>query len=184
MAVTVLARRYAKSLLSLAGERGLTDAVDADMRQVYLVVGENRELGVALSSAVIRPEKKEAVIRNVFASLNELTVSFLAQLALKGRAGVLSSVAEAVMEQVRFERNIVLAEAVTSTPLDAERRSEIMTLIGRIHQGGVELTEKVDPTLIGGFSLRVGDRMIDASVRSTLRSMHRDLTNNPYEPAY
>ena len=77
-----------------------------------------------------------------------------------------------------------LAEVTTAAPLDDARAQEINALIGKIHQGGVELSEKVDPTLIGGFKLRVGDRMIDATVFESLRSMHRDLTNNPYEPAY
>jgi F-type H+-transporting ATPase subunit delta len=105
-------------------------------------------------------------------------------LARKGRAGLLGAMAEAFVALVREERGIVLAEVVTAAPLDDARRKEINELIGKVHEGGVELSEKVDPTLIGGFKLRVGDRMIDASVYQTLRSMHRNLTNNPYEPAY
>jgi F0F1-type ATP synthase delta subunit len=57
-----------------------------------------------------------------------------------------------------------------------------MSLISEIHPSGVELTQLVDPEQIGGFKLLVGDRMVDTSVRSSLQSMHRDLTNHPYEP--
>ena len=78
----------------------------------------------------------------------------------------------------------MLAEVVTAVPLDDARRLEINALIGKVHEGGVELSETVDPQLIGGFKLRVGDRMIDASVFQSLRTLHRNLTNNPYEPAY
>ena len=92
--------------------------------------------------------------------------------------------AEAFVSLVREERGVVLAEVTTAVPLDDARRAEINALIGNIHEGGVELSEKVDPHLIGGFKLRVGDRMIDASVFQSLRTMHRNLTNNPYEPAY
>ena len=97
---------------------------------------------------------------------------------------MLEQMAQAFVALVREERNVVLAEVTTAVPLDDARRTEINALIGKIHQGGVELSEKVDPTLIGGFKLRVGDRMIDATVFESLRTMHRDLTNNPYEPAY
>ncbi len=184
MASTAVARRYGKALLTLCKERGSVDAVDADMRVLAQIVGENRELAAVLGSPVVRPEKKEAIIRAVFVQANALSIDFLALLARKGRAGLLGQVADAFVALVREERGIVLAEVVTATPLDDVRRSEINELIGKVHEGGVELSEKVDPKLIGGFKLRVGDRMIDASVFQTLRSMHRNLTNNPYEPAY
>ena len=97
---------------------------------------------------------------------------------------MLDHMAQAFVDLVREERNVVVAEVTTAVALDEARRAEINALIGKIHQGGVELSEKVDPTLIGGFKLRIGDRMIDATVFESLRTMHRDLTNNPYEPAY
>lgn len=160
------------------------EAVEQDMRVLADVVRENRELSAILGSPVVRPEKKEAIVGSVFQGAQPLTASFLAQLARKGRAGLLAQMAEAFLALVREERGIVLAEVVTATPLNDSSRSEINALIGKIHEGGVELSEKVDPHLIGGFKLRVGDRMIDASVFQSLRTMHRNLTNNPYEPAY
>ena len=72
---------------------------------------------------------------------------------------------------------------MTAVPLVEARRAEINALIGKVHEGGVELAETVDPHLIGGFKLRVGDRMIDASVFQSLRRCTAT-TNNPYEPAY
>lgn len=160
------------------------EAVEQDMRVLADVVRENRELSAILGSPVVRPEKKEAIVGSVFQGAQPLTASFLAQLARKGRAGLLAQMAEAFLALVREERGIVLAEVVTASPLNDSSRSEINALIGKIHEGGVELSEKVDPHLIGGFKLRVGDRMIDASVFQSLRTMHRNLTNNPYEPAY
>lgn len=184
MATPAVARRYGKSLLTLCKEQGAVDVVDRDMRSVLEVVGGNRELAAVLGSPVVRPEKKESIVRSVFADAHALTVDFMALLARKGRAGLLADMADAFVALVREERGIVLAEVITAAPLDETRRSEINQLIGKVHEGGVELSEKVDPHLIGGFKLRVGDRMIDATVFQTLRSMHRNLTNNPYEPAY
>ena len=177
-------RRYGKSLLTLCKEQGVVDVVDRDMRALADTVADNRELAAVLGSPVIRPEKKEAIVRAAFAGAHALSVDFLALLAKKGRAGLLADMASAFVSLVREERGIVLAEVVTAAPLDDARRAEINQLIGKVHEGGVELSEKVDPHLIGGFKLRVGDRMIDATVFQTLRSMHRNLTNNPYEPAY
>ena len=184
MSATTVARRYGKSLLSLSKDQNAVDAVEQDMRALIQAAKENRELSVILASPVIRPEKKEAIVRSVFSGANELTVSFLSLLAKKGRAGLIADMAEAFVTLVREERGVVLAEVVTAVPLDEARRAEINALIGKVHEGGVELSETVDPHLIGGFKLRVGDRMIDASVFQSLRTMHRNLTNNPYEPAY
>ena len=184
MASTAVARRYGKSLLTLCKEQGAVDAVDADMRMLSAAVSENRELASVLGSPVVRPEKKEAIVRAVFSDAHALSIDFLALLARKGRAGLLGEMANAFVALVREERGIVLAEVVTASPLDDQRRAQVNELIGKVHEGGVELSEKVDPHLIGGFKLRVGDRMIDASVFQSLRTMHRNLTNNPYEPAY
>jgi F-type H+-transporting ATPase subunit delta len=184
MSAGTVARRYGKSLLSLSKEQNAVEAVEQDMRVLTTVVRENRELSAVLGSPVVRPEKKEAIVRSVFESAQPLTVSFLAQLAQKGRAGMLAAMADAFLALVRVERGVVLAEVVTAIPLNDASRAEINALIGKIHQGGVELSEKVDPHLIGGFKLRVGDRMIDASVYQSFRTLHRNLTNNPYEPAY
>ena len=184
MAASAVARRYGKSLLTLCKEQGVVDVVDRDMRALAETVADNRELAAVLGSPVIRPEKKEAIVRAAFAGAHALSVDFLALLAKKGRAGLLADMASAFVSLVREERGIVLAEVVTAAPLDDARRAEINQLISKVHEGGVELSEKVDPHLIGCFKLRVGDRMIDATVFQTLRSMHRNLTNNPYEPAY
>ena len=184
MSATTVARRYGKSLLSLSKDQNEVDAVEQDMRALIQAAKENRELSVILASPVVRPEKKEAIVRSVFSGANELTVSFLALLAKKGRAGLIADMAEAFVSLVLEERGVVLAEVVTAVPLDEARRAEVNALIGKVHEGGVELSETVDPHLIGGFKLRVGDRMIDASVFQSLRTMHRNLTNNPYEPAY
>jgi F-type H+-transporting ATPase subunit delta len=184
MSATAVARRYGKSLLSLSKEQNAVEAVEQDMRVLAEAVRDNRELAAVLSSPVVRPEKKEAIVSSVFSGAHSLTAAFLAQLARKGRAGLLQDMANAFLALVREERGVVQAEVTTAVPLDDARRSEIQTLIGKIHEGGVELSEKVDPHLIGGFKLRVGDRMIDASVFQSLRTMHRNLTNNPYEPAY
>ena len=184
MSASSVARRYGKSLFALCKEQNAVDAVEQDMRAIIEVVKENRELTAVLASPVVRPEKKGAIVSAVFAAAQPLTVSFLKQLAQKGRAGILGDMAQAFVALVREEKNVVLAEVTTAVALDDARRAEINALIGKVHQGGVELTEKVDPTLIGGFKLRVGDRMIDATLHQSLRTMHRNLTNNPYEPAY
>ncbi len=66
MSATTVARRYGKSLLSLSKDQNAVDAVEQDMRALIQAAKENRELSVILASPVVRPEKKEAIVRSVF----------------------------------------------------------------------------------------------------------------------
>ena len=133
MSATTVARRYGKSLLSLSKDQNAVDVVEQDMRALIQAAKENRELSVILASPVVRPEKKEAIVRSVFSGANELTVSFLALLAKKGRAGLIADMAEAFVSLVREERGVVLAEVVTAVPLDEARRAEINAPVSYTH---------------------------------------------------
>jgi F-type H+-transporting ATPase subunit delta len=78
---------------------------------------------------------------------------------------------------------VQVAEVITATPLTPALRAEVEQLVRQ--QAGlqqVELTEKIDASLIGGFVLRVGDRQIDDSVRHRLRKLRSEFSKNPYQP--
>jgi F-type H+-transporting ATPase subunit delta len=182
MPITAVSRRYAKSLLGLATQQNVVDAVDADMRIIAETIRANNELEAVLGSAVIRGGRKEAVLKALFPDAHKLSLDFLSQLTSKGRGALVLDAAVALIDAVRTARGIVTAKLTTAVPLDEKRLEEIMSLISEIHPKGVELTQLVDPEQIGGFKLLVGDRMVDTSVRSSLQSMHRDFTNHPYEP--
>lgn len=182
MPITAVSRRYAKSLLGLVIKENAIDAVDADMRSIAATIRSHGELAAVLGSAVIRGGKKEAVLKALFPDAHKLSTDFLTQLTSQGRGAQVLDAADAMIDAVRVLRGIVTAEVTTAVPLDATRKEDIMKLIGQIHSGGVELTERVDPAQIGGFRLLVGDKMVDTTLRSSLQTMHRDLTNHPYEP--
>ncbi len=79
-------------------------------------------------------------------------------------------------ELLRRERDIVLAEVRTALPLDDGQRAEIATRLRRLTGSQVEMDETVDPDLIGGIAVRIGDRLYDASVRSRLERLRARLT--------
>jgi F-type H+-transporting ATPase subunit delta len=77
-----------------------------------------------------------------------------------------------------------VAEVVTASPLDDESRARIESEIRKLHSGGIELQERVDDAIIGGYILRLDDRMVDASTRRQLQLMRRELTEHEYEPEF
>lgn len=107
---------------------------------------------------------------------------FFTILTQKNRESALESMGSEFLVQYNVLQGIQSAEVTSATPLTAESRLEMRKLVTQ--QTGltdVELSEKVDPDLIGGFVLRVGDQQIDDSVRTSLRKMRISLQENSYQ---
>jgi F-type H+-transporting ATPase subunit delta len=102
----------------------------------------------------------------------------------KGRESLLHEVAGQYLRQIRVKKGIMTASVVTATPLDDASRTEIHRLVKKLNeQREIVITETVDPEIIGGFVLKVEDKMVDASVLSHFRKLRMEFTKNLYEAA-
>ena len=111
-------------------------------------------------------------------------MEFIAILVRKGRVGILGHIADAFTQLLRQMKGIQSAEVTTAVPLDGGAKDRLLSELKRLHNGEVELKETVNADLIGGFVLRVEDRMLDASVRQSLNRLRRELTEHDYEPEF
>jgi F-type H+-transporting ATPase subunit delta len=178
-----IASRYAKSLLILCNERGQLDLAQADMKLLESAMDENRDLRVMLSSPVIKADKKVEILNLIFKDkLSEITMGFITLLTKKGREGLLHEVAESFNLQVNLFKGIAEALVTSAVPLDASSREKIMASAIKLAGSKVELREKVDSDLIGGFILKVGDNQIDTSLASRIKLLRREFADNPYIP--
>jgi F-type H+-transporting ATPase subunit delta len=75
---------------------------------------------------------------------------------------------------------VTLAEVTSAVALDAGSRAKMLEAAMKLAGGQVELIEKVDPSLIGGFVLKVGDRQIDSAIANRIKALKRDFAENPY----
>jgi F-type H+-transporting ATPase subunit delta len=184
MNIAPVAYRYARSLMDLAIERGQVDAVYADMGLVADTTVASRDLRVLLNSPVVKADKKSAVLDRMFAGkVGEETQRFIAILVRKGREGMLPQVAAAVQQLYKQQKGIVTAEVVSAVPLDDSTRQQVRALAAARHPGKtVELDERVDASLIGGISIRIGDEQYDGSVSRRLSDLRREFSKNPYIP--
>jgi F-type H+-transporting ATPase subunit delta len=179
-----LSSRYAKSLISLAAERGETDVLLKDMLHISNSIRATRDLQVMLASPVISGDKKLKVLFSVFAELNKTTHMFIELIVSKGREGDLGEIAQAFVQQVKSGRNIFDVELISAVPADDALRAEVSKVAKSICGGGeVEITEKVDSDLIGGFILRVNGMEYNASVSGKLKKVKKDFSKNPFVPA-
>ena len=185
MATARVAARYAKALLSLAQERGEVDAVGGDLDTLQGVLSGSHDLVLLLQSPIVKADKKQAVLDAVLGGhLSDLTTSFLKILVTKGREGLVVDMVDEGQRQLNILRNIQEASVTTAAPLTDELRQQILGQMAKVHDGEVDMVEHVDPDILGGYILQMGDQMIDASVKRQLRSLGRELTEHDYEPEF
>jgi F-type H+-transporting ATPase subunit delta len=182
MADSRAASRYVKSLLGLAVEKNVLDQVHQDMLLFAKVVDENRQLHLALSNPIITHDKKREILEQIFkGKVNALTLAIFDIITKKHREPILYTIAKQFHHAYNDYNGIGIATVTSAIPLDGALKAEILGIIKKINdKKEVELIEKVDPSLIGGFILNVGDRQIDASMKSKLQALKVDLSHNPY----
>jgi len=177
--------RYAKSLIDLAVEKGVLETVYEDMNGISKTVSDSRELQLLLQSPIIKPDAKQNILKQVFQSkVSDLTNSFIAIITDKGREQLLGGIAEAFIQQYKSHNNLVQAEVISAAPLDAEANAQVQAILAKISTDTAEIIETIDPSILGGFILKVGDKMIDSSVASQLKELKREFTENQYIPGF
>jgi F-type H+-transporting ATPase subunit delta len=179
MAVATVAARYAKSLLDLAQEKGITEALYKDMVFFKNTVAQSRPLMLMLKNPIVRAEKKSAVLKAAFSNrVNPVTMSFFQIIAKKNREGIMDAIAEEFINQYDRLKGVERATVVTTVPLSDPLREKFKAMVMKTTGGKlVELEEKIDQKLIGGYILRVGDQQIDGSIRSQLNELRLQFLN-------
>jgi F-type H+-transporting ATPase subunit delta len=134
-----------------------------------------------LSSPVVKADKKVDILQKLFdGQLNAITMAFITLLTRKGREGYLPEIVTSFLNQLRMHQGITVAEVTSAVALDAGSRAKMMESATKMAGGQVELVEKVDATLIGGFILKVGDKQIDSAIANRIKALKREFAENPY----
>lgn len=177
-----LATRYAKALLDLAVEKGQLEQVYADMQWIQAVCKSNRDFVNLLRSPIITADVKKKVLEAVTAGkLNELTTTFMRLLTTKGRESNFPEISTAFIEAYKVEKNIHTVKLTTATPVTDAMKEAIVNQVKKTAGfEKIELEEKVDADLIGGFVLQIGDKLVDASVAYDLKTIAKQFENNDF----
>jgi len=180
-----IAIRYAKALLELSIEKNIVDEVHNDMLLINKVSTENRELTTIIKSPVIANKTKVEIFKNIFQTkVNEVSLRFLSIIINKNRETLLPEISAEFTRIFRIHNKIVSVFVKTALPLQAKTKERILKMSQEITKSQVELIEIINPELIGGFVLTIGDGQIDSSVRDKLKQI-TDLYNvNDYMKQY
>lgn len=182
---TRVATRYAKSLLRLALERGELEKAYADMQLIASTCKQSKDLSIFLKSPIIKTDKKLAVLNEIFSNrVSKLTQEFIDVITRKRREIYLEGIANDFVAQYREHKKILTAVITTAVGLDDTLKKKVLEIVKGTAKSEVELVEKVDKDLIGGFVLTIGDKQVDASVARKLKQLTMSFSENPYVKEY
>ena len=173
-------RRYAEAAFQIAERDSAIERWRSDLDQAAGVLDEGSELLSTLANPALPLEQRRAVVDGVFGRLSQPTKNLLLLLLQRGRIEQLPRIAAEFRRLDDDRQGIVHATATSAAPLsDTEKRA----LTGRLEQmtgGRVELETTVDESLLGGLVVRVGDRLIDGSVRGRLERLRTQLASGAF----
>jgi F-type H+-transporting ATPase subunit delta len=169
------ARRYAEAAFQIGRDDGSLDRWEADLARLRAAL-EDPELAALVVHPAIAFPQKERVLRQVVGDVGDEALNLVLLMIRRGRPGAIGRMVEHFNELVRRERGIDLAEVRTALPLDDAQRSAIEARLRELTGNRIEINEVVDEGLIGGLTVRIGDLLYDASVRTRLERLRVRLT--------
>ena len=167
-----LGRVYALAILALAEPQGQGEAVLEELAGLAGLLASDADLELFFASPLIEEEAREEVIEKTLRGrASDLLVDALQVINRKGRLGQLRAIAEAYRLEYRGLHGMVDARVRTAVPLSPELRERLRAAVARFTGKQPDLTEKVEPSLLGGMIVEVAGKKIDTSVSSRLSQL-------------
>ncbi|MBO9620216.1 MAG: ATP synthase F1 subunit delta [Niabella sp.] len=177
-----LASRYAKALLDLAKEKNQVPQVFADVQWLQAVCKESKDFVNLLRSPIIKADKKKSIVTAIAGNnIGTITKGFTDLLIAKNREAILPEILPAFVDQYKVLNNIHTVKLTTAVPVSDEVKNNIINQVKKASgEQNIELETSVNPDIIGGFVLEMGDKMVDASVSYDLKAIAKQFKNNDF----
>lgn len=168
--------RYAKAFFDQAKEKNRLDRLKADIDLIGQVAKESTDFRLLLESPVVKTSQKIRLLNAIFeGKIDELTLRFLKIVTENKREAYLPDICRNFAALYRQEQGVRSVAITSAFPLGPTLAAQIKKQLEKEFQTQVELTERVNEDLIGGFILRIDDRQVDASVATKLRKVREKL---------
>jgi F-type H+-transporting ATPase subunit delta len=174
--------RYAKSLFDLAKEKNLLEEVKVDMELIHLTSVQSRDFRSMLNSPLISPKKKRTILQAIFKDKfdTDFTKLLVEIMVRKGRERYIDNAAKAFLQLYDLEKHIQRGKLISAMPLTDAQIAEIRKEVEKETGDDFEMDVEIDPALIGGFVLKIGDQLFDGSIASSLRKLEQEFQTNTY----
>ena len=173
MKQTILARRYAKAIFTVGQEQAKLEEYNDVLTGVAGLYISNPELIDALTNPLYPVDVREKVMTGIIGSMEVDSVmgNFLSLLVEKKRAEILPEIAEEYKTMADEEKNISHGTVISAVELSNELRENVQATLEKLTGKTVELTTSVDPSIIGGIIAKVGDLVLDGSIKTQLAGL-------------
>lgn len=170
-----IAQVWARALFEVAKEHDLLDEVRDQLGEFVDALDENRELAVFFFSPYFSTEEKKDGLHRAVTGADSVLMNFLEALIERHRMPVIYRIRTRYEEMWEEERDLLPVSVTSAVPLDESTVSHIGERIGEQTKRTVELSSNVDPDILGGIVLRVGNVILDASIRNRLEQLRKQV---------
>lgn len=174
----LVSKTYGAALFSLSSEKGNLDAMMEEVKTVRKALKENQDFMKILNHPKISKEDKTSMVETIFKNrVSDDLVGLMLLIVEKGRHNDLDSVFEYFLEEVKKIRNIGVASVTSAIVLTEGQKKQIEArLLETTDYVSLEMNYGVDESLIGGLVIRIGDRVVDSSIRTKINTMAKELS--------
>ena len=177
----LLIRRYAKAFLEYAIKNDMVDESLADLELLTETIQSNRELRNILSQPFIQKSKKESIIKKIFeGKISDKTLNFIDLILEKNHPELLTDLLIMYRDMYNDYKGIAVVTITSVVKLDEKRQQHLLSLIKHKIKGNIQIINKIDKNIIGGFVINYKDYQYDASVYTKLRNLEALFTGNLY----
>lgn len=179
MLTSKVAKRYAQGLLEFSNESNQTDTVFSEMKDVVKVMNESKDLNRFFATPYIDFNKKTAAAEEIFKSFSPASLNLIKLVIKQGREAHLKNIAQEFVNKVEDIKGVQRVVLTTATELSNDNINQILSSSNLVKAGAqFDLKRIINPEILGGYILRVGDQQIDASVKSKLSKIKKDFQLN------
>jgi F-type H+-transporting ATPase subunit delta len=173
--VEEIAQVWARALFAVAKENNVLDQIREQLGQFVDALNQDRSLGVFFFSPSFSTDEKKAALKRSVTGAEPVLMNFLEALIERNRMPVIFRIRTRYDELWEDERDLLSVEVTSAIELDKSTVSSIGERIGAQTKRTVELTSRVDPDILGGIVLRVGNVILDASIRNRLEQLRKQV---------
>ncbi len=176
---TIVASRYAKSLLELSIEKNNIDKINEDMVQLSEICADSKDLVNLLNNPVVNSDKKNDVFDKLFkGKIDDLSLAFIHLITRNKRENLLPGIANSFTELYKEHKHILDVELISAQPLEDDVKNKVIDKVkAKYGDYTINLIEKTDVSLIGGFIVKIKDKQIDSSIANQLTNLKNILLN-------
>ena len=185
MSYTKITIRYAAAFFDLAEEKGVVENAYEDMLLLGNVCASNRDFVLMLQNPVVNAEKKSKVITKIFgASVNKMSLSFMNLMIRKRRERYLPSIADAFTDLYKASKGIKTAFVTSAVELEKKEKDGVLEILQKLTDKKIDLVEKINTDLLGGFIINLDDFQVDQSVSTKIKKLKKDFEKNLFKKGF